>query len=75
MKDGSHIVVIHNANYCLNTSSEKQRKVRQINEFVAGLYNMQPNQQKDEPVYEEAEEKNEWYDAPWQDENYSYTQN
>ena len=45
VRDGSHIIIIHNVNYCLNTSSEKQRKMRQINDFVASLYNLKPNQQ------------------------------
>ena len=43
MKDGSHVVLIHNTHYCLNTTSEKQRKMRQLNDFVAGLYNLKPN--------------------------------
>jgi hypothetical protein len=41
--EGSHIVLVHNTNYCLNTSSEKQRKMRQINDFVANLYNLPLN--------------------------------
>lgn len=40
VKEGSHIVLIHNTNYCLNTTSEKTRKLRQINDFVADLYNI-----------------------------------
>ena len=43
VREGSHIVLIHNTNYCLSTSSEKQKKMRQINDFVANLYNLQPN--------------------------------
>lgn len=76
VKDGSHIVLIHNTNYCLNTSSEKQRKMRQINDFVANLYNMQPKQETNDPVYEENEEKNDWYEASWaQEDSYNYNQN
>ena len=37
--------------------------MRQINEFVASLYNLQPNLQKIEPVYEEIDEKNDWYEC------------
>jgi hypothetical protein len=40
VKEGSHIILIHNTNYCLNTTSEKTRKMRQINDFVANLYNI-----------------------------------
>ena len=43
VREGSHIVLIHNTNYCLSTSSEKQRKMRQINSFIANLYNLQEN--------------------------------
>jgi len=35
--------------------------MRQINDFVANLYNLKPNIYGNEPVYEEIEEKNEWY--------------
>ena len=63
LREGSHILLIHNTNYCLSTSSEKQKKMRQINEFVASLYNLKPNLQKIEPVYEEIDEKNDWYEC------------
>ena len=43
VREGSHIVLIHNTNYCLSTSSEKQKKIHQINDFVANLYTLQPN--------------------------------
>ena len=40
VKEGSHIVLIHNTNFCLSTTSEKTRKLRHINNFVANLYNI-----------------------------------